>query len=83
MDLCVKCGSEEATIWLSPELVDFKRPIDLTFNGKRVGRSRDAIQADLVVLLEDARTRGDRMHPFWAKVEMPSGRINLAEAPQK
>jgi hypothetical protein len=21
-------------------------------------------------MLEDARTRGDRRHPFWAKVEM-------------
>jgi hypothetical protein len=27
------------------------------------------VQPDLKVLLEDVRTRGDRLHPFWAKVE--------------
>jgi hypothetical protein len=26
-------------------------------------------QPDLGVLLEDLRTRADRRHPFWAKVE--------------
>ena len=25
-------------------------------------------EPDIAVLLEDVRTRGDRMHPFWAKV---------------
>jgi len=25
-------------------------------------------------LLEDARTRSDRQHPFWAKVEVNTGR---------
>jgi hypothetical protein len=28
------------------------------------------------IILEDVRTRGDRQHPFWAKVEVPSARIN-------
>jgi hypothetical protein len=30
----------------------------------------------MAVLLEDVRTRADRMHPFWAKVEFPGGRVN-------
>lgn len=35
---------------------------------KRTSRLRFA-QPDLETLLEDVRTRGDRLHPFWAKVE--------------
>ena len=27
------------------------------------------IRPDLATLLEDVRTRGDRQHPFWARVE--------------
>jgi hypothetical protein len=27
------------------------------------------VEPDLEVLLEDVHTRGDRQHPFWAKVE--------------
>ncbi|NLS91226.1 MAG: peptidase [Planctomycetaceae bacterium] len=27
------------------------------------------VEPDLEILLEDVRTRGDRLHPFWAKVE--------------
>ena len=29
---------------------------------------------NLETLLEDARTRGDRLHPFWAKFECSTGR---------
>ena len=29
------------------------------------------VKPDLNVMLEDARTRGDRQHPFWAKVTVP------------
>ena len=32
---------------------------------------------DLQVLLEDVRTRGDRQHPFWARLEGSSGRVSV------
>ncbi len=76
------------TVWLTPEMLDFDKPVNITINGQRVttrGRP-DAerrssserpdrptrlrfVEPDLETLLEDVRTRGDRLHPFWAKVE--------------
>ncbi|HEY2828414.1 MAG TPA: alpha/beta hydrolase fold domain-containing protein, partial [Pirellulales bacterium] len=56
------------TVWLSPEMVDFSRPIIISQNGSRLG-SPSSIGPDVTVLLEDVRSRGDRHHPFWAKVE--------------
>ena len=56
------------TVWLSPEMIDFARPINVTQNGIR-RQLPGTIRPDLNVLLEDVRSRGDRKHPFWAKVE--------------
>jgi pimeloyl-ACP methyl ester carboxylesterase len=53
-------------LWLNPELVDFSQRVNLMVKGKR--RNTDVIP-ELQVLLEDVRTRGDRQHPYWAKVE--------------
>ena len=38
--------------------------------GRRVNSRRPFVKPDLGVLLEDVRSRGERQHPFWAKVEM-------------
>jgi hypothetical protein len=56
------------TVWLSPEAVDFDRPMKVTLNNSSILKTR-RIEPDLGVLLEDVRTRGDRLHAFWAKVE--------------
>jgi hypothetical protein len=55
------------TVWLSPETVDFTRPVSVTVKGRAL--SRKPIQPNSRVILEDVRTRGMRLHPFWAKVE--------------
>jgi predicted esterase len=52
-------------VWLSPELVNFNDTLKVEINGK----AQRKIQPAKDVLLEDVRTRGDRQHPFWAKVE--------------
>ena len=57
-------------------MVDFDNRIDISVNGRRVNLPRPFIQPSLDVILEDVRTRGDRQHPFWAKVEVPSARVN-------
>lgn len=62
----VNTGAKQATIWLSPEFVDFQLPIEISVNGRKV---KDPIEPQLETLLEDVRTRADRQHPFWAKVE--------------
>jgi hypothetical protein len=54
-------------VWLSPELVDFERPITVTLDGRKL--TREGVDPDIDVLLEDLRLRGDRQHPFWAVVE--------------
>jgi hypothetical protein len=48
-------------------LVDFDKRIRIDVEG-----FRDVTQAspDIAVMLEDARTRGDRIHPFWARVDV-------------
>ena len=65
--IVVRCGAAAVTIWLSPEFIDFRQPATVTLNGRRLFRGE--ITADLDVMLEDLRLRGDRQHPFWAKVE--------------
>lgn len=67
--LRAKSSSEKATIWLSPDVVDFSLPIDVKLDGNRLNRGK--IEPSLSVLLEDVRTRGDRLRPFWAKLESP------------
>lgn len=64
----ITTGANKATLWLSPEIVEFDKPLRVTVNGQRLSRSPE-ITGDLSVMLEDVRTRGDRQHPFWAKVE--------------
>jgi hypothetical protein len=62
--------ADVTTIWLSPEIVDFSKPVRVTFNGKKLPlEEAGMVRPDPVVLLEDVRTRGDRQRPFWAKVE--------------
>jgi pimeloyl-ACP methyl ester carboxylesterase len=61
--------AEKATVWLSPELVDFEQQLVVEINNRAVSPRDRFVRPDLMVLLEDARTRADRQHPFWAKVE--------------
>jgi predicted esterase len=56
-------GGAKTTVWLAPEMVDFNRRIQI--NGKGV-----MVTPSLETMLEDVRTRGDRQHPFWAKVPL-------------
>ncbi len=62
-------GNCTATIWLSPEMVDFAERVPISVNGRTLKSGGALIEPDLAVLLEDARTRADRLHPFWAKVK--------------
>jgi predicted esterase len=63
----VNTPASKTTVWLSPEIVNFDGKVTVTINGRRVLN----VAPSLEVLLEDVRTRGDRLHPFWAKAEGP------------
>lgn len=65
--LVARCGADRVRIWLSPELVDFTRPVTVTLDGRRLWK--DEVVPDKRTLLEDLRLRADRQHPFWAVVE--------------
>lgn len=67
--ILVLTSAGRATVWLTPEMVDFSEPVTVEIGGRRVVGRNEFTQPDLGVLLEDARTRGDRQHPYWAKVE--------------
>ena len=72
--LRVRSGAAHATVWLSPKMIDFDQRSKIVIDGKEISRREQYIKPDLATMLEDARTRADRRHPFWAKVETTSGR---------
>jgi hypothetical protein len=67
----VSLQAERVAVWLAPELVDFNQPLVVEVNNRAITPRDRRVQPDLNVLLEDARTRSDRQHPFWAKVSTP------------
>ena len=73
--LNVRTGTSQVTVWLSPKMVDFKQRSTITVNGRRLNSADQMIRPDLHVLLEDVRTRGDRQHPFWARLDSATGRV--------
>jgi predicted esterase len=68
-NISLTAGNLGATIWLSPEMVDFKSRINITLGGRRPAGVPPMIKPSVETMLEDLRVRGDRQHPFWAKVE--------------
>lgn len=66
--IAIKSGAEQTTVWLSPEFMSFEKQLNLTVDGKRI---REDFQPELEVILEDARTRSDRQHVFWSKIQVP------------
>lgn len=71
-NLVARVGADRVRVWLSPEFVDFTRPLTVTVDGRTLHKG--PIAADLEVLLEDLRLRGDLQHPFWAVIESVRGR---------
>ncbi|MDA7977558.1 MAG: alpha/beta hydrolase-fold protein [Pirellulales bacterium] len=64
----IRSGAKESIVWLSPEMVDFNQPITIRSGGRTIRYNAEDALPNVEVVLEDARTRGDRQHPFWAKV---------------
>jgi len=57
--------ADNFTIWLSPEMVDFEKQITVI----KGGRTRIDPKPETRVILEDARGRADRQHPFWMRYD--------------
>jgi len=62
----VKSGTRKANIYLTPDIVNFDERMTVSYDGRNYG---NGVTPSTEVMLEDARTRADRLHPFWAKVD--------------
>ena len=56
-------------IFLSPDMIDFRTRATVRVNDKNFHPPNGIIEPDIAVLLEDVRTRADRLHPFWAMLD--------------
>jgi predicted esterase len=68
-NIALTAGNLGATIWLSRDMVDFSSRVNITLGGRRPAGVPAIIKPSVETMLEDVRIRGDRQHPFWAKVE--------------
>lgn len=62
----VESGASRGIVYLSPDMVNFNERVNVYFNRRNYGGN---VIPSTEVMLEDARSRADRQHPFWAKVE--------------
>jgi len=68
--LNIKTGADQVSVWLTPDLVDYQKPLRIIVNGRTVPGIAEQAVPNLKVLLEDARGRADRLHPFWSHVQV-------------
>ncbi|MDO4587126.1 MAG: hypothetical protein Q4C95_07500 [Planctomycetia bacterium] len=65
----IRSNASRGIVFLSPDLVNFDKRIDILYNMKKISPSPGLIKPSSRVMLEDVRTRADRQHPFWAFVD--------------
>lgn len=56
-------------VFLSPNMVDFNSKVEVMVNSQPYHPVNGLIEPSVEDLLEDARTRCDRLHPFWVRLE--------------
>jgi hypothetical protein len=71
----IKSAARRVSVWLTPQLVDFDKNIRIRVNGVYLA----APTPNIGVMLEDVRTRGDRLHPFWARADSWLDRARAAK----
>jgi predicted esterase len=72
--LNVVSAAGHVTVWLSPEMLNLGRKVNIVVEGHRVNVRDTFVEGRLETILEDVRTRGDRQHPFWVKIDASTGR---------
>ncbi|MBX3421361.1 MAG: hypothetical protein KF752_07365 [Pirellulaceae bacterium] len=63
----IPSADRSAWVWLTPQMVDFGREIQVVFRSKS---SKVTLSPDISVMLEDVRQRGDRQHVFWQRLKL-------------
>jgi pimeloyl-ACP methyl ester carboxylesterase len=74
----VTTGAANVTVYLTPDLLDFDKAVNVTVNGSKLRTPGGFVKPDVAVMLEDVINRGDRLHPYWVRVDFPGGKLNLA-----
>jgi hypothetical protein len=64
----VNSAARATTLWLSPNLIDFDRRVQVTVNGRR-GKSR-FVQPSIAAMIDDFRNRADREKLYWARIDI-------------
>jgi pimeloyl-ACP methyl ester carboxylesterase len=61
----IKPKVNNVQIFLMPDMIDMKAKCQVRVNDKQYAPANGMIEPDIEVMLEDVRTRCDRLHPFW------------------
>ncbi len=64
----VNSAARATTLWLSPNLIDFDKRVQVTVNGRR-GKSR-FVQPSIAAMIDDFRNRADREKLYWARIDI-------------
>lgn len=68
--ISVRCsGVKQLSIWLTPTMIDFSKPVSVRVNNSSVGKAQ-VITPDLPTLLEDFYQQGDRQRLFYARIDL-------------
>lgn len=70
-ELSLKTGATNARLWVPPGLLDSGQRLVVSVNGRQ---KTITDSPEMKTLLEDARTRSDRLHPFWMVVDLVTGK---------
>jgi predicted esterase len=64
-------GVSDLTVWLGKGMIDFDRPVKINWNSAEIKFNQGKpLKPGLLVLLEDLYERGDKIHPFFEKIEL-------------
>jgi len=66
--IIIKSSGQVHTLWLTPEMVDFGKRLQVTVNGQ--SRHNDFVEPSIKAVLEDFRQRGDRQRVFQVQLDL-------------
>jgi predicted esterase len=62
-------GIRNLSIWLSPNMIDFTKPVLVRLNGQNLGLPR-LIPPNVPLMLEEFYQTGDRQRLYWARIDL-------------
>ncbi len=61
--------SPNPVVFLTPDMIKFDAKSEILVNNKPYHPKNGFVEPDVGVILEDARTRSDRLRPFWVRLD--------------